>query len=331
MGSKRARPSGFASIIRQLGRVIGVLVGLAMLAVIPGLARAGCSFNGGNTQGTYLVSVPTTLVNDPSIPVGSVLYTSSATAVSQAVNFTCKNSGNGWGLLGSSGATLPSGVNLFPTGTTGVGYRVSQKGDYIYAYPYFSLDSGASWVENDAVTIELVKTGTITDGSALQGALSQFKAGTSSNYIIDAVINLANRLTFTAPACQVSTSNINVTLPTVTGQAFSGVGSVTGTTPFQIGLICSKGAIVRVTLDTATPVAGKPGVIAPSSGGSSGVGVQVLDSSGTTPVSFGVAKTIGATPNGALSVSYFARYYQTGATVGTGLLGATATFTLSYQ
>jgi type 1 fimbria pilin len=30
-------------------------------------------------------------------------------------------------------------------------------------------------------------------------------------------------------------------------------------------------------------------------------------------------------------VNYFARYYQTGSTVSAGLLGATATFTLSYQ
>ena len=37
------------------------------------------------------------------------------------------------------------------------------------------------------------------------------------------------------------------------------------------------------------------------------------------------------TPNGALPVNYFARYYQTGGAVSAGLLGATATFTLSYQ
>ncbi|HTH69392.1 MAG TPA: fimbrial protein, partial [Rhodanobacter sp.] len=132
-------------------------------------------------------------------------------------------------------------------------------------------------------------------------------------------------------ACQVSTSNILVTLPTVTSQAFSGVDSVAGTKPFQIGLTCSSGAVVRITLDTATPVAGKAGVIAPSSGGSGGVGVQLLDSSGVTPVQFGVAKTIGATPDGALSVNYFAQYYQTGSTVSAGQLTATATFTLSYQ
>jgi type 1 fimbria pilin len=175
-----------------------------------------------------------------------------------------------------------------------------------------------------------VKTGPIAVGSSLQGPLASFKAG-ATNSVVYAMINLAGSLTFTAPACQVSTASVTVNLPTVTNQAFTGVDSVAGTTPFQIGLTCSSGATVSITMDTATPVAGKPGVIAPSSGSAGGVGVQVLDSSGVTPVQFGVAQTIGATPDGALSVSYFARYYQTGSAVSAGLLGATATFTLSYQ
>lgn len=331
MSNDFARRPVLRSAIARLAQGAVALAALGLAVLVPGQARAGCSFDKGNSQGTYLVSVPATIVNDPNIPVGSVLYTSAATGISQRVNFGCKGNGNGWGLVSSTGALLPAGQSVFPTNTTGVGFRLSQKSDYIYAYPYFSLDGSKSWYESDAVTIELVKTGAIVDGSSLQGPLVSFKAGTSSDYIIDAVVNLASRLTFTAPACQVNTTNITVVLPTVTSGSFSGAGSVAGATPFQIGLTCSSGAVVRITLDTATPVAGKPGVIAPSSGGTSGVGVQVLDSSGNTPVQFGVAKTIGATPNGALSVNYYARYYQTGSAVSAGLLGATATFTLSYQ
>jgi len=329
--SRPSRPPAFRPILAQLGRGIAVLVAVALLALAPGRAHAaGCSFTGPSTMGTYSVSVPTTIVNDPGIAVGSVLYTSAPTGINNPVSFSCNGNGNGWGLVNNAGATPPTGVNLFSTGVAGVGYRVLQTGSYIYPYPYFDLGN-KSWYEADPVTIELVKTGPIADGSSLQGSLANFKAGTNNNYIIDAVINLANRLTFTAPACQVSTTNVTVTLPTVTNQAFTGAGSVAGTTPFQIGLTCSSGAVVRITLDTATPVAGKPGVIAPSSGSAGGVGVQVLDSSGVTPVQFGIAQTIGATPNGALPVNYFARYYQTGSAVSAGLLGATATFTISYQ
>lgn len=312
---------------------IVMLLAATALVLAPSAARASCSFDRFNSQGTYLVSVPTSLVNDPNIAVGSVLYTSSSTGISQQVNFGCNNSnGNGWGLINEVGNTPGTSQNIFPTGVTGVGYRVLQKGDYIFPYPYFDLGRNSSWYESDAVTIELVKTGTIADGSVLNsGPLASFKAGQQSSYILDAVIRLTNALTFTAPACQVNATAVNVVLPTVTRGAFNGVNSTTGTTPFQIGLTCSRGAMVRITLDTASPVAGKTGVIAPSGGSTSGVAVQVLDSSGTNPVTFGVPTVLGATPDGALTVNYYARYFQTGSTVGAGTLNATATFTLSYQ
>lgn len=323
------RPPVLHSIRARLARGAAVLAAVALLALAPAWAHAsGCT---GTASATYTVSVPSTIVNDPNIAVGTVLYTSAPTPISTPVTYYCNGQGNGWGLVAPSGALLPPNTNLFPTNISGVGYRVLENGVYITAYPYAqSRDNQGVYIESGSVTIELVKTGPITSGGSLQGPLAALRAG-ATNFITYATINLAGSLTFTAPACQVSTSNITVNLPAVTSQAFSGVGSVAGTTPFQIGLTCSSGAIVRITLDTATPVAGKPGVIAPSSGGTSGVGVQVLDSSGTTPVQFGVAQTIGATPNGALSVSYFARYYQTGSAVSAGLLGATATFTLSYQ
>lgn len=321
---------------RQSPRGRGLAATLLLAAVallgLPRAAHASCSFDRGSSQGAYYVSVPTSIVNDPNIPVGQVLYTSTATPINQTVYFTCKKSGNGWGLLNDVGTTPGSTDDLFPSNVTGVGYRVLQKGTYIYPYPYFSLDGGSQWYESDAVTVEIVKTGNITDGSQLAaGPLASFKAGPQgSGFIYDAVINLANSLTFTAPACQVSTPNVDVVLPTVTSGAFGGAGSVAGTTPFQIQLQCSSGAVVRITLDTATPVAGQAGVIAPSSGSISGVGVQVLDASGTA-VQFGAPAVIGATPNGTMSVNYAARYFQTGATVSPGTLRATATFTLSYQ
>lgn len=327
--SRPPQPPASRPVLARLRRGTAMLAVVALLALAPGWAHAaGCT---GSTQAAYTVSVPSTIVNDPNTPAGTVLYTSGPTPISSPVTYSCNGQGNGWGLATPSGAYLQANTNLFPTSVAGVGYRVLEKGVYITAYPYAQTrDNQSSYTESDPVTIELVKTGSIANGSSLQGPLASLKAG-ASNSILYAMIKLAGSLTFTAPACQVSTTSIDVRLPVVTDQAFSGVGSVAGTTMFQIGLTCSSGAIVRITLDTATPVAGKPGVIAPSSGGASGLGVQLLDASGTTPVQFGVPATIGATPNGALSVNYYARYYQTGSAVTAGLLGATATFTLSYQ
>lgn len=305
---------------------------LVLLLGMSGQARANCSFSNGSSTGTYLVTLPATITVDPNAVVGDTFYTSAPIGISPTIYFTCNGSGNAWGLKNIVAGTPAQNVNLFDSGVTGVGYRISQKGSYIYPYPYFSLDGSNSWQESDAVTIELVKTGPIGNGSLLQtGQLAKFLAGSSSGQITDAVIQIVNTTTFVAPACTVTTKSITVALPPVSSATFNGVGSVAGTTPFAIGLTCSSGTTLRIQLDTSAPVAGKPGVIAPSAGGAKRVGVQLLDGTGT-PVDFGSAQVVGATPNGNLSVNYFARYFQTGAAaVGAGVVQASATFTLSYQ
>lgn len=311
-------------------RYAAILVLLLVLGV-SGQAQANCTFNNGSSTGTYLITLPATITVNPNAVVGDTIYTTAPVGISPTIYFSCSGSGNAWGLKNVVAGTPAQNVNLFDSGVTGVGYRVSQKGSYIYPYPYFSLDSSNSWEESDAVTIELVKTGPISNGSLLNtGELAKFLAGSSTGRITDAVIQIVNTTTFVAPACTVTTKSITVTLPTVSSANFSGVGSVAGTTPFAIGLTCSSGTTLRVQLDSPAAVAGKPGVIAPSSGGASGVGVQLMDSTGVA-VTFGSAKTVGATPNGDLSVNYFARYYQTGTAPGSGLVQASATFTLSYQ
>lgn len=317
----------------HVGYVYAAVLVLGLMLGMSGQARANCSFSNGSSTGTYLVTLPATITVNPNAVVGDTLYTSAPIGISPTIYFTCSGSGNAWGLKNIAAGTPAQNVNLFDSGVTGVGYRISQKGSYIYPYPYFSLDGSNSWQESDAVTIELVKTGPISNGSLLQtGQLAKFLAGSSAGQITDAIIQIVNTTTFVAPACTVTTKSIIVTLPTVSSANFTGVGSVAGTTPFTIGLTCSSGTTLRIQLDTSAPVAGRPGVIAPSAGGGMAkrVGVQLLDGTGT-PVDFGSAQTVGATPNGNLSVNYFARYFQTGTPVGAGVIQASATFTLSYQ
>ncbi len=316
-----------------VGYAYATILVLVLMLGISGQARANCNFNNGSSTGTYLITLPSTITVNPNAVVGDTIYTTAPVGISPTIYFNCNGNGNAWGLKNIVAGTPAQNVNLFDSGVTGVGYRVSQKGSYIYPYPYFSLDSSSSWQESDAVTIELVKTGPITNGSLLNtGQLAKFQAGSSSGQITDAVIQIVNTTTFVAPACSVTTKSILVTLPTVSSANFSGVGSVAGTTPFAIGLTCSSGTTLLVQLDSAAAVAGKPGVIGPSSGGTMAkrVGVQLLDGTGTA-VNFGSAQTVGATPNGNLSVNYFARYFQTGTPVVAGLVQASATFTLSYQ
>ncbi len=316
-----------------VGYACAAFLVLALTLGVSGPVRANCSFSNGSSTGTYLVTLPATITVDPNAAVGDTIYTTAPVGISPTIYFTCSGSGNAWGLQNVVASTPAQNVNLFDSGVAGVGYRVSQKGSYIYPYPYFSLAGSNSWQESDAVTIELVKTGPISNGSLLNtGQLAKFLAGSSSGQITDAVIQIVNTTTFVAPACTVTTKSIFVTLPTVSSANFSGVGSVAGTTPFAIGLNCSSGTTLRIQLDSSAAVAGNPGVIAATSGGGMAkrVGVQLLDGTGAA-VNFGSAQTVGATPNGNLSVNYFARYFQTGTPVTAGAVQANATFTLSYQ
>jgi type 1 fimbria pilin len=66
-----------------------------------------------------------------------------------------------------------------------------------------------------------------------------------------------------------------------------------------------------------------------STGTAANVNVQLLDGS-FNPVTFGTAQSLGAAPNGTLSIPYYAQYYATGA-AGAGSVKASATFTMTYQ
>jgi type 1 fimbria pilin len=89
-----------------------------------------------------------------------------------------------------------------------------------------------------------------------------------------------------------------------------------------------------MTMTTANP-GSAPGVIlspATCSGkaSASNVGVQLLQGN-QDAVQFNTAQAVGSSPNGTLTLPYYAQYYANNAPVGAGPVCATATFTLSYQ
>lgn len=310
------------------------LATLALLAMTS-MAHADCWFSGSSSTGTYSVSVPTTLINDPSIAIGATLYTSISTPINQTVNFNCYYYGNYWGLVNRAGANPTSGQYLFPIGATGVSFRITQtSGNYpglVGPWPFQSLDGSNNWSESDPVTVELVKTGTIADGTVIAGALADFQAGTTSGNIRDATIMLANSLTFVAPACNVP-SNLTVVLPTVTTGAFSSKGSTTGTQPFSISLVCSSGTKLAITLDSSAASNKSQGVLA-NSGTATNVGVQLVwngapGTSGTS-VALGSNVTFNAA-KGTTQIPLIARYYAIQKNPAAGSVTATATYTLTY-
>jgi type 1 fimbria pilin len=190
-------------------------------------------------------------------------------------------------------------------------------------------------------TAQLIVTGPITATSV--GAINAntlipfwwYVSGgsTSDNASQGPIGNLALASSaVTLQACTVSTGsqNLTVTLPTTTSSALTAVGATSGKTAFSISLTCVSGATASINMTTANP-ATATGVIAPTAGTgfAKNVGIQLLNSSGTA-VAFNSAQTLGATPNGNLSIPYFAQYYVTATPVSAGLVTGTVTFTMSY-
>ncbi|OOG65463.1 hypothetical protein B0E46_03720 [Rhodanobacter sp. B04] len=148
---------------------------------------------------------------------------------------------------------------------------------------------------------------------------------------------LSGGVTFTASTCSVSTGsqNVAVTLPAVPQVSLTSAGTTAGTTPFSINLTgCTSNLKVSATLNTNTPYTGVNGVIAPAGTGyASNVGIRILQSNGTTPVTFGTAFSVGTTSgaNSNFTFNLYAQYYQTATPVTPGNVQATATYTMTYQ
>ncbi|MEV8522123.1 fimbrial protein [Dyella marensis] len=190
--------------------------------------------------------------------------------------------------------------------------------------------------------LELVKTGnTVASGSqsitfrpGVCGQVWGNQSGEQSDWTIATTISKP-----AATTCTVANSSISVTMPTVSGTAMSSVGDVSAPTSFQIGLNCSAGATLFMTLtDNSAPSNTSDKLTATPDSTAKGVALQVFRTDGTT-VSYGPDSSlpgttnqhlIGATPNGALQIPFTVKYLRTGA-VSAGSLNGKATFTLSYQ
>ncbi|MDY7536300.1 fimbrial protein [Pseudomonas sp. Bout1] len=147
-------------------------------------------------------------------------------------------------------------------------------------------------------------------------------------------VSLTGTNTIVPVACSVTNTSIPVPMGDIPRTSFTGVGSSSPEKSFSIPLNCDATTRVNVTLDGTRHSSGIAGLLAldPSASDTvaSGVGLQLLFKS--APVSLGSPIAVGTVASdGAYSVPFTARYYQTGATVGGGKANSTATFTMTYQ
>lgn len=310
---------------------------LGLLALAPMSAGAECRYDtGDNTTVTF--TLPTSITIAANTPDGTVLASSAQASPLDPPTVTCGywyQRGHKWrwqetgetvtyGVVNARGGYEPDNVT-YQTGIPGIGYRITHPTDYLTPYPLNSefLDHSEFSVTSG---LELVKIGSIQPGEILAaGKLGDWRWGS----LIPETFVLGNSITFITPSCSLVTNPIDVVLPTVATGAFTGVGSTSGTTPFQINLACPTGvAVTKITMHTALPDS-HPGVVQPAGAGyAAGIGVRVLDG-GMNPVTFETQMAV--TPNATTSIPYYAQYFQTDPAVTGGNVKATVTFDIFYQ
>lgn len=346
-------PAPRGSARHRLPRLLRLLFGCVVLpglAGLPHVAEAACWFvNGAATTVTFNTG---TITLTPGTQIGSVLWTSNTANPASPPVLECDGNTNG-GIVNTIAGPPTGGDNtLFPTGIPGISYRIlhPDASSALPAYPNGAIGAG-QYLFSVPSNLQLIYTGPFLppDNSTLNGQLSRWefdictpnrrgngcrRSSTPSPQPVE-IFNISANIIIQVPTCDVDPGSVNkaVTLPGITTVQLTGQGSTAGKTPFSLQLTsCPSGQDIFIALDTSAPQAGATGVIAPSGAGyAAGVGVQILQADGTTPVAFGTAINTGTTTAVNFTISLFARYYQTGATVSAGPVRAVATYTVNYQ
>ena len=310
-----------------------------VLSAIPSIVEAACPF-------TMLVNGPAVVNVDPTLPVGTSLWSASVT-VNESSSIACIG---GYATLTYNGVGARENTYFtYPTSVPGVGIRLkyltgSMNNGAWFPWSYTSTWTGG-YIQTHTIFVEFIKTGPITVAGSLSGVFSTWNTNLADNpvwgqyaWAAPVVFNVA------VPTCAVTTHDIAVSMGSVAATSFGGAGSVSDSKPFNISLQCSGGVINSYTnvYTTLTDVT-NPGNVSDTlslnaSSSATGLGVQVLR--GTTVIRYGPDSSVagnpnqwfaGAAQNGAFNIPLTARYIKTAATVTPGTANASATFTMSYQ
>ncbi len=247
-----------------------------------------------------------------------------------------------------TGTEVMSGV--YSTGLAGVGIRlrnskgqpmVNASGQYCdtRSAGLGTLDANLKY--SFTVTVEFVKTGTIT-GGAVASAQTWFGfgvyngpglGGAGKNYIGFNGNVVVQNLTCTV------TNPTNVSLASVKLRDIPNIGDTANPTPFALGLRCDNTVVVGVTFDATggTPIkSAANGVFGSQNEGSSGVatgvGVQLISAGTNTPVPLQQRIALGSlAANTQATYPYQFRYYRHSATGTPGKVNGTMVLTFDYQ
>lgn len=317
-------------------RIFLALVALAGLWQMPARALPvpACVATG-STPLSSSMSIPTTALYQPFLTL-TTTYHVTCTSRTNPVAITYGPSG--------SVTLVPSTTNVWATGYPGLGVIVSETApsstvlSTLVSGQTGTLATLAPGTTSATISLkfELVRTGTITSGSAGTLTLfSPFPLDTVSAQQGSSMQAVSIGLpTFTSSGCSVTTPGVVVNLPKVSRNSFVNSSSA-GTTPFSIGLTCQGSTRVLASFNDANNSSNTSSVLGLSSTSTaSGVGFELLTQGGApivlsspaTPVNtdFGLF-------SGATSLPMMVRYVQTAGGIVAGSATANAVFTLTYQ
>lgn len=333
------------------------------LTTLPAQSQS-CSYFGNFRASPTL---PSTLYVRTNYAVGDPVYATNVSA-----DFTCTGS-TGTGVIFGP-PTIPS-TPVAVTGTTGLQYiapggaggassgsitvtsgscsgAVKGNGKTYISFNGSSVTcSGTTTVNLMFIANSAAPTGTIPvslpvgGGSFSPGWLSASACssatcpGNSFTALLGLAATASIPLQALATTCTFNSSSLSAILPTVSNNSstFPGLGTLVGSTPVPLNIICSSAnsaANVNFTL-TFTPAidssGASSGAIMTSTGSATGVGIAFSDTAGNRIVS---GAPIAISTSGIQARTYSnlltASYIQTGASVVAGSVTGSATFFLQY-
>jgi type 1 fimbria pilin/uncharacterized membrane protein YqaE (UPF0057 family) len=333
---------------------------LCLLGLLPSRVWATCSYANGTTAITIPVVLQGTITVGRDAPVGTEIYRTYVHS-NQIVAVTCDEVSP----FNFQYISLPYpkanytdpvyGNNVYQTNVPGVGV-VGWAGDPPKAMPasFNSSIVGTTTVNTDWYYFSFIKIGPVSAGTITGASLPTLQYVVGSNNLRLQLGGATGSLSIIAQTC--TTPNVSVNLGTHFTTELSGVGTTTNqwvsvpialnncpaffgytstsiddgvTTP---GLLGQNSILYSVTPNNGVADATN-GVMNLSSGGATGIGIQLTDTS-SKPVQFNTATPSGLTLNETNSANYTinlqARYYQTGTSITAGAANATATVTLTY-
>jgi len=327
---------------------------ILLAAALPFSAYAKCTSYTSDGRDYYIVTVrgfnpPPFNPNDT--PIGGIIYKASnlqPTYTNQKWPTSPGSKCDGGLRVYQSGYGTPDSKKVYPTNIPNIGIRMYDRDGGAFPIDYGFTNVGDFWWQDSTIprTIELIKTGNITEGGVLSGAYARSTNGSAAGeLLIEFRFEQPILVTPKAPTCTVTTPRIPVQMTTST-TAFTGVGATASARNFSIGLACSGGLTgtavnAYVTLTDATTPGNRSTTLSltPDSK-ASGVGIQILKDN--VALAYGPDSSALDNPNrwwagrvkqgeSGLVIPLQARYVQTEPRITPGAANANASFTMSYQ